>query len=244
MDLSILFSLIKEWIDERLKGKEERSKKHLEDLKNECINPIREYLSDLKSSYMISERGSEWTIDEIKKELNHSTKWWNNFSFRNSTYGLNERLYEDLINHFPELYRCLENIEIWIRTKHEELLTAVLKLLETIENDKEYLEFKEKFEKTFEDRIKDHPYVSSLLSKIILFMTLEVDKTRWPNIYENFAKPLETEANRLARKFQNINDTKKVKQLISEINEVIEKCINEAEDAKLQTKLKGKCKYI
>jgi len=83
-----------------------------------------------------------------------------------------------------------------------------------------------------------------LPSKIILFMTLEVDKTLWPNIYENFAKPLETEANRLANKFQNINDTKKVKQLISEINEVIEKCINEAEDAKLQTKLKGKCKYI
>jgi hypothetical protein len=61
-------------------------------------------------------------------------------------------LYEDLKNHYPELYRDLQELESLIKTKYEEYLQSIHRLLEVIENDPEFKELEEQFKNSYIDK--------------------------------------------------------------------------------------------
>ena len=88
--------------------------RHFDDIKHKCLEPILNRLSDLKHSFVFGESGPEWGLHEIEKLLKSDVHWWESFSFKGGL-GANQLLYDDLKNHYPDLYRDLQDVEKRVR---------------------------------------------------------------------------------------------------------------------------------
>jgi hypothetical protein len=225
--------ILVEWWRENRKLRD----RHFEDIKRRCLEPILKRLYDLKGNFVFGESGPEWTGSyEIEKLLASDVHWWESFSFKDG-FGADALLYEDLKNHYPDLYRDLQNIEKRLRAGYTEYLQAVYELLKIIEDDQEFRAFEKKFERPILN------FTSSYPAKAVIFLALGVDKSNWPNIY-SYVKPKLDEAKRLQNKFYNNVEAQKVRTIINDMTTAIDKCIVKAREIILETKLKGKCKYI
>jgi len=117
--------ILVEWWRENRKLRD----RHFEDIKRRCLEPILKRLYDLKGNFVFGESGPEWTGSyEIEKLLASDVHWWESFSFKDG-FGADALLYEDLKNHYPDLYRDLQNIEKRVRAGYTEYLQAVYELL-------------------------------------------------------------------------------------------------------------------
>jgi hypothetical protein len=234
--LSIIFLrfFIERW-KENIRLKE----KHFTDIKNNCLIPLRNSLSELKGYFELGEGGPEWDPYNIFAELKQENPWWRLFSFKNR-FGVDPLLYEDLKNHYPNLYRDLENVETWIKTKYAEYLQAILNLLRVIEDDAEFKTLEQELESKRPSPIY---YPILIYRKAIIFLALGVDKSRWPNIYQSIKGRLD-ETTRIGNKFYNSTEAEKVRNMIQDITAKIDKCINNINEIMLKVKLEGKCKYL
>jgi len=210
--------------------------RHFDDIKHKCLEPILNRLSDLKHSFVFGESGPEWGLHEIEKLLKSDVHWWESFSFKGGL-GADPLLYDDLKNHYPDLCRDLQDVEKRVRAGYAEFLYAIYKLLKIIENDEEFKVFEKKFERPIVNFRSSHPY------KAVIFLALGVDKSSWPNIY-SYIKPKLDEAKRLQDKFYNSVEARKVRTIVNDMTTAIDKCIAKAKEITLETKLKGKCKYV
>jgi hypothetical protein len=147
-----------------------------------------------------------------------------------------EILYEDLKNHYPELYRDLQELESLIKTKYEEYLRTFQRLCKTIEDDPEFKELEEQFKKPYIDE-------SSYLRDAVVFLALGVDESHWPNIYSYFGRELDRVL-RLGNKFYNSAEARELRNLINEFRSKIETCIRKINEIIVETELKGKCKFL
>jgi len=139
-----------EWWRER----RELRRRHLMDIKERCLKPLLEELHDLRRSFGVGERTRLSSL-EVRRSLESDVgRWWELFSFRGRVDSL---LYEDLRNHFPELYKELEGLESWVRAKYPEFLRATLRLLELIKGDSEFKAFEERFRKGFVNEVSSYP---------------------------------------------------------------------------------------
>jgi hypothetical protein len=227
--------LIKQW-EEKRRLKEE----HFTEIKNRCLKPLLEELKRLKNHFNLGEGGPEWNIYNISEELGQEIQWWKLFSFKNG-FNVDQLLYEDLKNHYPNLYRDLESVETWIKTKFAEYLQAILNLLKVIEDDVEFKTLKQEFEPKGPIRLPYDPIDD--YRRAIIFLALGVDKSRWPNIYQSIKGRLD-ETTRIGNKFYNSTEAEKVRSIIQDIITKIDKCINNINEIMLEVNLKGICKYL
>jgi len=152
--------------------------------------------------------------------------------------GSYEILYEDLKNHYPELYRDLQELESLIKTKYEEYLQSIHRLLEAVENDPEFKELEEQFKKPYVDETSSYP------CDAVVFLALGVDKSYWPNIYSYIECELDRVL-RLGDKFYSSTEAQKLRNLINEFRPKIETCIRRINEIiEVETELKGKCKFL
>jgi hypothetical protein len=153
--LSIISWLLIEQWKERRRLKE----KHFTEIKDGCLKPLLEELKRLKNYFNLGEGGPEWDQYNISEELGQEIRWWKLFSFKNG-FNVDQFLYEDLKNHYPNLYRDLENVETWIKTKYAEYLQAILNLLNSIEDDMEFKKLEQELEP--KGPVIDLPFLESL----------------------------------------------------------------------------------
>lgn len=184
-----LSGIIVEWWRENKRLKE----KHFEDIKRKCLEPILKQLYDLKSKFVFGESGPQWSLRGIEDFLQSEIHWWDDFYFKND-FRVDILLYEDLENHYPDLYRDLQSIETLIRTKFAEYLQAIYNLLKIIEEDQEFKAFEKEFEKPYANSTSLYP------AEAILLSALGIDKSYWPNIY-SYVKPKLDKVKHLQNKF-------------------------------------------
>jgi hypothetical protein len=84
---------------------------------------------------------------------------------------------------------------------------------------------------------------SDIPLRAILFSSLGVDKSYWPNIYSR-VKPKLNELIHLQNKFYNSVEAQKVREITHHITTIIDKCIGRINEILLEPELRGKCKYI
>ena len=222
--ISGLVGLFIEWWRERIRLK----KKHFKDIKRKCLKPILEGLHDLRKEFEFREGGPEWDLVKLRETLKSEFRWWEFFSFKRYADTL---LYEDLRNHFPDLYQELQNIELWVKNEFMTYLQSIYELLKLIDSDPEFKEFIKGF----------HNQIIPL--KAVLFSSLGVDKSEWPNIYLQVKHKL-NELIYLQNKFYNSVETQKVREITNHMIITIDRCIKRIEEILLETKLRGKCKYL
>jgi hypothetical protein len=219
-----------EWWRERRRMRE----RHFEDIKDRCLKPILEELHNLKGNFEYGESRGRWSIQGLEESLKSDIRWWEYFSFNNAS-KVETLLYEDLKNHYPDLYRDLQNIETWMRSNYEEYLQAILGLLKTIKEDQEFKAFESEFDVGFV--ISLYPLHS------IFFLALGVDISNWPNIYL-CVKTKCDKMRHLKNKFYNSAEAKKVRNTVQNMVCTIDVCIKKVNEIIIDTKLKGKCKYL
>jgi len=249
--------------------------KHFKDIKEKCLEPLFRKLDDLKKEFTFGESGPSWSRFRIEKLLKSDNPWWKTFSFKKAPVkyffkaveknmilnklemGSYEILYEDLKNHYPELYRDLQELESLIKTKYEEYLQSIHRLLEAVENDPEFKELEKQFKNSYVDKkgstlpqnvVIELQLSNNLYSRpyydAVVFLALDIDESHRPNIYSYIECELDRVL-RLGKKFYSSTEAQKLRNLINEFRPKIETCIRRINEIiEVETELKGKCKFL
>jgi hypothetical protein len=178
-------------------------------------------------------------LHKMCEELEFETHWWGSYSFRKIT-DVDPLLYDDLKNHYQDLYQDLEDFESWVRTKYPNFLLDICKLLEVISKDPEFKEFSDELGDIL---VRGSFSLEDFPQNAILFLILDVDKDLWPNIYTHI-KPVMDKAIHLREKFYMVSEAQKAREMMHNIITTIDNCITEIKEVIYQTKLQGKCKYL
>jgi ElaB/YqjD/DUF883 family membrane-anchored ribosome-binding protein len=222
----------------RYSEKRRREAEHLRDIKQHCLEPVLQELQRLRERVIISEARP---LHRMCEELESETPWWGSYSFRKIT-DVDPLLYEDLKNHYQDLYQNLKNIEAWVRTKYPNFLLDICKLLEMIGRDPEFKGFKAEVERMHIG--VGGPFIrEDFPQNVILFLILDVDKDLWPNIYLR-VKPVMDKAMHLKEKFYMVSEAQRARKEMRNILSMIDNCIDKAKKVIHQTKLRGKCEYL
>lgn len=235
---------------ERYRERKRAELKHFNILKSKVLKPVLNELVELKDCFMFGEGGPILSSQRLDEELNSEFTWWKHYSLVDRA-NVNRDLFEDLKNHFPKLYNDLKYVENWMRTKYPEYLHLLRDLLKRVENDSQFKEFEEELKKHVQEA-KVYSSINpqalhDMATNIILYLILDIDVERWPNIYR-IAKPLLSKAIAIKSKYQNSEDVQKLKHLMNEITSILDRCIQTIDKIMYTTKLpkarRGKCKFI
>ena len=224
-----LISGLIHWLLYKRKESEEVRKRHFEELKQKCIKPLIEELSKLKESFDISENTSfDYYLEASQRDI----KWWDCYSLKQRVED--ELLYEDLRNHFKDLYNELEHIE-----KHivKELYPKYVKLMGEL-----VLVVRNEIAKELSklpSKISDKEALTA-----IIMMVLGKGKGDWPNIYMKLKKyglldRLQLIASRISEHERALELLKTREDALSKLNQAKRHLL---EILHLQ-KLRGKCPY-
>jgi hypothetical protein len=222
----------------RYSEKRRRETEHFRNIKQRCLEPVLRELKGLKERLMISEARP---LHKMCEELESETPWWGSYSFRKIA-DVDPLLYDDLKNHYQDLYQDLEDFESWVRTKYPNFLLTICKLLEMISSDSEFKEFKAELERMNVD--VGGPFIrEDFPQNVVLFLILDVGKDLWPNIYLR-VKPVMDKAMHLKEKFYMVSEAQRARKEMHNILSMIDNCIEKTKKAIHQTKLRGKCEYL
>jgi hypothetical protein len=180
-------------------------------------------------------------LHKMCEELESETPWWRRYSFRKIA-DVDPLLYDDLKNHYRDLYQDLEGFESWVRTKYPNFLLTICRLLEMISSDSEFKGFKAEVERMHIG--VGGPFIQEdFPQNAILFLILDVDKDLWPNTY-SCVKPVMDKAIHLKEKFYMVSEAQRARKEMHNIKSMIDKCIDKTKKVIHQTKLRGKCEYL
>gem|GEM_PF-3725235 len=110
----------------------EKRKTHFKDIKDNVLKPISEELKMLIQRLEIWEDRS---IESLIKYVENDIKWTDVFSLKNRV--LDEGLYEDLKNHFPELAKKYELVNAVIRKDYLKYLDILGKVYSRVKEELE-----------------------------------------------------------------------------------------------------------
>ena len=235
---------------ERRRERKRSELKHFNVLKSKVLKPVLNELAELKSYFMFGEGGPILSSQRLDEELNSEFTWWKYYSLVDRI-RVNRDLFEDLKNHFPKLYNDLKHVENWMRTKYPEHLYLLRGLLKHIENDSQFKEFEEELGKHIQET-KVYSSINpqalhDMTANIALYLILDVEAERWPNIYR-IAKPLLSKAAVIKSRYRNSEEVQKLKHLMNEITSTLDRCIQTIDKIMYMTKLpkarRGKCEFI
>jgi hypothetical protein len=219
---------------ERYREKRRREAEHFRDIKQRCLEPLLKELQGLRERVIISEARP---LHRMCWELESENPWWEGYSFRKIADPL---LYDDLKNHYRDLYEDLKNIEAWVRTEYPDFLLTICKLLEMISSDSEFEEFSDELGDML---VRGSFSLEDFPQNAILFLILDVDKDLWPNLYPHI-KPVMDKAMHLKEKFYMVSEAQRARKEMRSIVAMINNCIDKTKKVIHQTKLRGKCEYI
>jgi len=197
---------------ERYRRGMEVKDRHFNEIKEECLKPILTSLEKLTRNFEFGETHPPSRLD-IEELLRRSIHWWDRFSFKGSM-GVNPLLYEDLPNHFKDLAKLLEDVEMSFRKVYQQFLQAVLNLSNRIKSDPEFRAFEEKFGESSMDAV--------------FFLSLGIDKGEWPNIFQRLSECKDV-LEKLGNKFYGTQEAKEVRDMQKEMLEKINLCKREVE---------------
>jgi hypothetical protein len=218
----------------RYSEKRRRETEHFRDIKQRCLEPLLKELQGLRERVIISEASP---LHRMCEELESETPWWKGYSFRKIADPL---LYDDLKNHYQDLYEDLEDIGAWVRTKYPDFLLDICKLLEMISSDFEFKEFSDELGDML---VRGSFSLEDFPQNAILFLILDVDKDLWPNIYLR-VKPVMDKAIHLREKLYMVSEAQRARKEMHSIVAMIDNCIDKTKKVIHQTKLRGKCEYL
>ena len=236
---------------ERRRERKRTELKHFNVLKSKVLKPVLNELAELKSYFMFGEGGSILSSQRLDEELNSEFTWWKYYPLVDRA-RVNRDLFEDLKNHFPKLYNDLKYVESWMRTKYPEYLHLLRDLLKRIENDSQFKEFEEELKKHVQETKVyssiDPQALHDMAVNIVLYLILDIEVERWPNVYR-ITKPLLSKAVVIKSRYQNSEEVQqKLKHLMNEITSILDRCIQSIDKIMYMTKLpkvrRGKCEFI
>ncbi|MEM4970115.1 MAG: hypothetical protein QXE01_02555, partial [Sulfolobales archaeon] len=186
--------------------------------------------------FVFRENETIMSPQQIDEALGSEIKWWENFSFRNRP-GVNPLLYDDLSNHYKDLVEALKELEKNIPVKYSKFLQLIKRLSEAIWIDPEYRRLKEHYEGSAIDDVR------SITFRAIFYLSLGVDKGIWPNLYTHIREK-KKEVLYLGEKFYRTSEAEELRGLQAEVLSMVDSCIRRVDEILLESKLRGKCKYI
>ncbi|MGC9015028.1 MAG: hypothetical protein ACP5KW_11690, partial [Thermoproteota archaeon] len=177
---SILGGLISKLIDffiEDKRRKNEKREKHFQEIKEQCLKPLRDGLLRLRGEFEFEESIRMPIFRLMETILEGDIHWWDNYSLK---IWCDKTLFEDLRNHFPDLAKNLEEVEKRIRYNYPEFYKNILSLLKEIYSCKELNDLSNQIVL----HVGNYP---KLPYDTVFLVALGYDKGCWPNYY-NFLK--------------------------------------------------------
>jgi len=169
--------------------------------------------------------------------LSKEVRWWDFYSLR-KVGGL---LFEDLVNHFSDLYNRLVKIDNDFKNKYPSFIKAVANLKRKLYNDARVEALCPRTDLRRRDRGLQDPWVVD----VIFYLSIGCDKGKWPSLYENLENSEKLEdVLQIAKDYIQSEESEIIRSISKEMRETIECCLKEIDEILHMTKLPGKCKYI
>jgi len=223
------------WLLESRRRKYNAMLKHFDDIKRECLEPLKSKLIDLRGrfGYVEGHLPTHEVLDIVSgAKVSVDMRYWTDYSFRNVT---NRVLYDDLVNHFPSLSKALTELEEEIRVRVPELLKALRALYTLIHSDEEFVQLKM--------QLKGLPLAPEPIHFIFL-VAIGVEESQWPPTYREMNRQAVDRIIKIGEKFGDSREAKRVREISESILAKAKHCLNEIEKIMVQTKLRGRCPYV
>lgn len=233
--LSGLATAIAVWWGQR----EKRRARHLRDLKSRCLQPLREELSRLRTVFLAPFYDLSLTsyLPMIEALRGDAGRWCESYTFTRPT---NRALYEDLENHYPELYECLRRVEGSVRVECPRFFRALVSLLDSIGSDHEFRELEGRLRGLYGDEYVTHrryPLVAAALA------ALGADTSQQSSELDRLGPHL-TEVWRLGSRLRDSREAAEIRSISERMLGLIDSCSRIIDEVMLETRLRGRCKYV
>ena len=242
---AVLGGVVATIIGERLRMRHERMRAHLAQVKD-CLRDVKRQLERGFIEIGVLKLGESFIL-ERGYEPNYG--FWRVFHLSCS----NRAIYDDLKNHYPELYDRLRVIKQDIaKNLILEYLSSLAELKNAIYNQLEETDlFKVKVKRTEKvtaiavpDKNVEKSFVTAVLN-----ILLEVDEGSWPNIMNkirNYSDELFTELYRFAEEVQKRNRhlINTLRSMRENILKYINMTINQIDEKLSLEKLPNRCNFV
>jgi len=218
------------WLLESRRRRYDAMLKHFDDIKKECLEPLKRELIDLcgRFGYVEGRLPTYEVLDVVSGAKVNADTRWADYSFRNV---VNRVLYDDLVNHFPSLSKALTELEEDIRVVVPELLKALRVLYTLIHSDKEFAQLKDL-------QLAPEPI------HFIFLVAISVEESQWPLTYREINRQAIDRLVRIGEKYRGSREARRVREISESILTKAKRCLNEIEKIMVQTKLRGRCPYF
>ncbi|MGB9760576.1 MAG: hypothetical protein ACPLZG_12175, partial [Thermoproteota archaeon] len=119
----LISGLIGLFIEDK-RRKNEKREKHFQEIKEQCLKPLRDELLYLHDMFEFGESKIP-DIHSMEETLESGIHWWDYYSIKT---WCDKILFEDLRNHFSDLAKNLEEVEKRIRHEYPEFYKNILNL--------------------------------------------------------------------------------------------------------------------
>ena len=213
----------------------EAMKGHFEDIKK-CLAHIQERVSELRFYFISDEAFSIRALQFIEEELQDEMRWLDSLL---KGFGCEPLLFEDLRNHYPELYSKLISLKGFIKEKYPDFRYALGALLRRMEEDPKFKSLHQEIMKNVAIyQGQDEPY-----GRAVLLLSLGIDQSSWPNIYRSVKDKLSI-MEAIGRELYNTEEAERVRATRKDAFKMIDECLKNINEILLSKNLRGKCKYI
>jgi gas vesicle protein len=223
------------YIDKR-KAKTDRKNKHFQDLQRDCLSPLKGELLKMRGHFEYNGDKHPPPAYYYENLLSKEVPWWDSYSLR-KVGGL---LFEDLVNHFSDLYNRLVKIDSDFKNKYPSFIRAVANLKRKLYDDMRVRELCPGEDLSWRYRGMD-PWIVDA----IFYLAIGLDKEKWLSLYENLKNSGKLEdVLQIAKDYIQSEESEIIRSISKEMGETIESCLKEIDEILHMTKLPGKCKYI
>lgn len=259
MDTSLIFSILSltisviaiviAWTNphrsEKIKGTNQARQIHFDKIKKNCLELLANGVDSISSHFRIDESiiyGKQSLLDLVNdrelKEIQDVRLWVSitNQAYSNDMVVLDEALYNDLDNHYPEIKKKIAIVQKYLDDNypvyHEKLNGLVLKLFDLLES-------------SINVQQNEHNKISMSVT-VALNCIFHEDIKRWPNLYSVSSKNgtlpiikeviIKPEITTLANPLKEISQ--KSFSLLSDLRNSLNQIIG------YEGELKGKCGFL
>jgi hypothetical protein len=234
---------------ENQRHKNERRNNHLDSIKELCLTPIHQVLTESLTKYDLVESKHEATL--LEEMLQGGCHWWEDFSLQNKSDRV---LYRDLVNHYEQLPSILKQTEDCISSTTPLYFQSVhnleIEIHQALKNQFQVVSFLEKLsaseKQTYQNLTDEERQRASFQ---IFRLSVSKSAEEESNVVSEIRRFINSNdkvivLRKLAAEFSNTNHAKEVSNIRIKIDSQINKCLSIIEEAMNVAKLKGNCKYV
>lgn len=239
-------------IVERQSRRHDKRDKHLDNMKDECLGPLKNRLELIRLDLDFKQLGQD--LQQPAHFSFDRNKWWQISSLNSRIDEIDNLvdpvLYSDLNTHFPELVVSLNNLQTTLQKEPDELLTKLHSFIDSLSQDfRSYLanlRLSVAEETTFQNL---KPEWKNQLLQAILSLTLDntpANKTVTmgllaEGIYREDALAV---MRKVCTSYSQGTESSELGNKVREIRGKIDGCLFIIDEVLHSSKLKGNCKYL